>query len=167
MRREINKLDHVVSTNIDHIQVNDVIYNELKFDSSNSLSNNPVKDTLPIVTIILIGGKHYRNNLNSVITCLWDSRDTGSMINLKHINPYNPKLRSYKVDYIIYFGPYRTTHDVKVPFIMPDFPIRKTITHRVHIDKVIVYEGIGYVMIIFHDLMIQLGLKAGFSHQVK
>ena len=48
MRREINKLDHVVSTNIKYNQVNDVILNELEFYSSNSTDNNNVKDPLTI-----------------------------------------------------------------------------------------------------------------------
>ena len=48
LRREINKLDHVVSTNIKYNQVNDVILNELEFYSSNSTDNNNVKDPLTI-----------------------------------------------------------------------------------------------------------------------
>ena len=57
MGSEINKLDHVVSTNTKNNQVNDVIHNELKIDSINSLENSTVHDPLPIVTISLISGK--------------------------------------------------------------------------------------------------------------
>ena len=64
MRNKINKLYHVVSTNINYNHVNYIIDNELKFDSSNSLANNPVKDPPHIVTLSLIGGKKSRQALN-------------------------------------------------------------------------------------------------------
>ena len=51
--RKINYLEPIVSTNKNYNQVNDVVYNELKFYSSNSLSNNIVKDPLHIVTLRL------------------------------------------------------------------------------------------------------------------
>ena len=57
MKREVNKLYHAVSTNIKYNQVNYSIDNELKFDSSNSLANDSVNDTLHIVTISLRGRK--------------------------------------------------------------------------------------------------------------
>ena len=56
-RREIFKLDHDFITNTKYNQVNDVINIELKFDRSNSLSKYPVNYPLPIVTVILRGGK--------------------------------------------------------------------------------------------------------------
>ena len=46
-----------MSTNIKSNQVNGGIDNELKFDSINSLSNDSINDTLPIVTISLRGRK--------------------------------------------------------------------------------------------------------------
>ena len=61
---------------------------------------------------------------------------------------------------------YCVMHDVKVPFYMPDFSNSKIINHRfcVHNDKGEL--GIGYDMIIGRDLMVQLGLTAGFKLQV-
>ena len=58
----------------------------MKFDSSNSIDNNPIQDTLTIVNIGLRGGRHLRHTLNSGITCLWDSGSTSIMINHKRIN---------------------------------------------------------------------------------
>ena len=47
-----------MSTNVkNNNQVNDVIDNGLKFDISNSITYNPVTDTLSIVAISLRGGK--------------------------------------------------------------------------------------------------------------
>ena len=57
-----------MSTNIKSNQVNDAIENELKLDISNSLANNPVKNPLHIVTVILIGSKKSRHTLKSGIT---------------------------------------------------------------------------------------------------
>ena len=57
-KTKINCMYHVLITNIQYNQLNDVIENELKFDSSNSLSNNPVNDTLSIVTLSLIFSKN-------------------------------------------------------------------------------------------------------------
>ena len=57
LKREVNKLYHAVSTNINYNQVNDSIENELKFDSSNSPANDSINDTLHIVTISLRCGK--------------------------------------------------------------------------------------------------------------
>ena len=57
LKREVNKMYHTVSTNIKSNQVNGGIDNELKFNSSNSISNDSVNDTLPIVNISLRGRK--------------------------------------------------------------------------------------------------------------
>ena len=58
---EINKLYNSVSTNIKSNQINDVINNELKFNSNNTLANNPVNDSSPIVTVILRGDENYKH----------------------------------------------------------------------------------------------------------
>ena len=58
MKREHNRLDHVVSTNINTNEVHGVVDNKLKFDISNSLDNNPAHDPLPIATISLRDGKN-------------------------------------------------------------------------------------------------------------
>ena len=54
----------IVITNINTNKVNEIVDNELIFDSSNSLSHNPVQDPLPIVTIILRFSKNSRQTLN-------------------------------------------------------------------------------------------------------
>ena len=70
-----------MSTNIKTNQVNDVIENELKFYSSNSLSNNPSQDPLSIVNISLRGSKKFRQTLISGLTFLvfivvqWNHQD--------------------------------------------------------------------------------------------
>ena len=98
MRSGNNRLDHVASTNlVDHDQLNEVVDNELKFDSSSSLSNNPVKDALPIFTVSLIVVHKYRHTLNSGLTLLWYSGATDIMMNCKHLNPYQLKLKAKKV----------------------------------------------------------------------
>ena len=54
-------LDHVLSTNlVYHNQVNNVVGNEMKFYISNSLTNDPVNEILPKMTIWLRGGKNSR-----------------------------------------------------------------------------------------------------------
>ena len=52
-------MDHIVSTNMNYNHVNDVVCNELNFDSSNSLANNPVNRPQSIVTLSLREGKKY------------------------------------------------------------------------------------------------------------
>ena len=155
-----------MSTNINKNQVDDVFDNELKFESSNSLANNHVQDLLPMVTIRIIVGNKYRHTLNSGITFLWEIGSNHRMIERKHINPYKSKLRANKVEYNTASGPYKTTHDAKVPFSMPQFSNRKIITHCFHIGNTQGDTGIGYVMIIGHDLMFQLGLKEKFGRQL-
>ena len=100
-------MDHVVSTNIKSNHVNDFIGNELKFDSINSPAKNPVKDTLPIVYIILGGSKKSIHTLNLGSSLLWDSGVTNSMIKCDHI-------RANKVECSIYYGSYK-------PYIMQRF----------------------------------------------
>ena len=78
-----------------------------------------------MVTISLRASKKYRRTLNSGLTLLWEIGFIESMINSKHINPYKSKLISNKVEYRTASGPYKTTHDVKVPFSMPEFSNRK------------------------------------------
>ena len=123
-------------TNINYNQVNNVIDNELKFYSGNILANNPVKVPLTIVTISLIGGKKSIHTLKSYIICLWFIGATNRMIKCKHINRYKSKLIFNKVEYIIADGPCKTTHDVKVSFILPGFYSSRIITHCFHMDNV-------------------------------
>ena len=73
---------------------------------------------------------------------------------------------SNKVEYITSAGLYFMTHDVKVPFCVPEFYISKIILHLFHFDSNEVKLGIGYDMIIGRDLMVQLGLLGDFKHQV-
>ena len=75
-------------------------------------------------------------------------------------------MRSNKVEYITVAGMYFTTHDVKVPFCMPEFSSRKISNHQFHVDNDEDESGIGYDMIIGCDLMVKLGLTADFKHQV-
>ena len=60
-------------------------------------------------------------------------------------------------------GPYCTTHDVMMTFCMPDFSSSNIIEQRLHVDDDKGELGIGYDMIIGHDLMIKLGLSADFK----
>ena len=135
MKRGIKNLYHVVSTNINTNKVNDIIENELEFDSSNSLANNNVKYPLPIASKMLKGGKKSRQTLNSGLTLLWDSEATNRMVKRNHINPYNTKLMDNKDKYSTYDGWYKTTHDVKVTFRMSEFSFRKIITYCFHVDN--------------------------------
>ena len=76
------------------------------------------------------------------------------MISRKHINPYKSKLKGKKFEYITPAGSYTTTHDVKVPFSMIEFSIRKFIMHCFHLYNPFGDERIGYDMIIGCDLMV-------------
>ena len=108
-----------------------------------------------MVTISLRGVKKSRHTLKSGLTCLWDSGSTYIMIKRNNVNIYDPKLRDNTVDYSTAAGPYKTTHAVNVPFIMPYFSSTKIITHRFHFDKNRCNEGIDYVIITGRDIMIK------------
>ena len=71
-----------------------------------------------------------------------------------------------KVDYSTASDMYCTTHDVKVPFCIPELSISKIINHYFHVDNDKRESGIGYDTIIGRDLMVQLGLTADFKRQV-
>ena len=77
-------------------------------------------------------------------------------------------MRYNKVECSTPTGPYYTTHDVKVPFCMPEFSSRKIISHRFYVDKNKGKSGIDYNMTIGRVLMVQLqlGLSADLNHQV-
>ena len=75
-------------------------------------------------------------------------------------------MRSNKVEHSTAAGVYCTAHDVKVPFCIPEFSSIKIINHRFHVDNDKYESGIGCVMIIGHDLMVQLGLTDDFKRQV-
>ena len=59
-----------------------------------------------------------------------------------------------RVEYSTYVEPYFTTHYVNVPFSIPDFSSSKTILHCFHVDNNEAELGIGYDIIIDHDLMV-------------
>ena len=99
MKREINNLGQIESNRINTNKVNDIFYNELKFDSSNSLANNHVQYPLPMVTKRLRGVKISRQTSNSGLTCLLDSGYTYSMIKCRHFNAYKYTLRANKVGF--------------------------------------------------------------------
>ena len=61
---------------------------------------------------------------------------------------------------------YSKIHDFKAPFCMPEFSRNKIIHQHFHVDNDIGKSGIGYAMIVGHDLMVQLGLPVNFKHQV-
>ena len=88
------------------------------------------------------------------------------MINCKHINPYNSKLKANKVKYSTASVPYKTTHDLKVSFSMLNFYSRKIKTYSFHVDNAGLDAGIFYDMNIGRYLMVQLGLKAKFGSQI-
>ena len=85
-----------------------------------------------------------------------DSGATDSMIKRRHTNNYELQMRSNKVEYSTATGVYCRTHDVKVPFFIPDFSSSKITYHRFHVDNNKVNSRIGYDMIIGRDLMVNL-----------
>ena len=88
------------------------------------------------------------------------------MIKRRHTKHYERKMRSNIVEYITAAGVYCTTHDLKVPFCMPELYGRKIINHLFHVDNDEGESVIVYDMIIGHDLMVQLGLMDDFKRQV-
>ena len=106
----MNRLDHIVSTNF--------VDNELKFYGSNSLANNHINNPLPIMNIILRGGKKSRQVLNSGLTFLWDIGAIYSMIKRKLINNYKSKLRANRIKHSMGAVLYKNIHDVKIQFII-------------------------------------------------
>ena len=69
-------------------QHNDSIEHELNFDNKFRLSGRN-KDLLPVVTVILRGGKKQRATIISSLTCLWDSGYNNIMIHIKHTKHYD------------------------------------------------------------------------------
>ena len=68
-----------------------------------------------------------------------------------------------KLEYSTAAEVYYTTHDVKVPFCMPEFSSSKITNHHFHVDNNKGESCIGYDMIIGRDLMVQLVLTADFK----
>ena len=72
------------------------------------------------------------------------------MINRQHTKNYERKMWSNKVEYSTSNGVYCTTHDVKIPFCIPEFFSSKIINFCFHVDNDKGESGIGYDMIIVH-----------------
>ena len=123
---------------------------------------------LALLTVSLKGDKKNRETIMSSLSCLWDSRATNSMIDTKNIDIglYGCNIHSNKVEYITATGLYSTTHDVKLPFCMPYCSSSKVIWPHFHVDNNEIESGIGYDMITFSDLMIQLGHMDNFKSNV-
>ena len=147
-------------------QSNKAIKNEPAFDTNIFNLSSGNSNPLPVVTVSLLEVKKHRAKTVSGLTCLWDSGDTDSTIKRKRTKQYDLKIRSNKVEYSTATGMYCTTHDVKLPFGMPEFSTRKIINHRFHFENDKVESGICYDTIIGRDLMVQLGLTANFKRQL-
>ena len=136
-------------------QSNKAIDNESTFDNSSFILSSGTSDLLPVVTVYLRGEKKNREAVVSGLTCLWDSEATDSMIKRRHNKHYERRMRSNRVEYSTAASVYCTTHDVKVPFCIPEFSSSKIINHRFHVDNYEVESGIGYDVIIGRELMVQ------------
>ena len=147
-------------------QSNEAINSEPKFDNSSFNLSSGTSDLIPVVNVSLRGGEKHRARIIAGITCLWNSVATDNMIEIQHTKHYERKMRSDRVEYNTANGVYYTTHDFKVSFCIPEFSSSKIINHRFHVDKDEGESGIGYDMIIGHDLMVKLGLTANFKCQV-
>ena len=104
------------------------------------------KEPLSVVTDRLPEGKEHRATIISGLTCLWDSGATDIIIKKKHTKPDERKMSSNKVECSTAAGTYSKTHDIKVPFFMPDFSRSKIISHLFRVDKSESESGIGYDM---------------------
>ena len=102
----------------------------------------------------------------SGLTCLWDSRATNSMINIKHTKYYEHNMRSIKLEYSTSIGLYYTTHGVKITLFIREFSISKIIDHRFHVNDKKGELVIGYDIIIVRDLMVKLGLTSNLNRQL-
>ena len=164
----MNRLDHIVTENLKNYkdQGNEAINSKPEFDTSIFNLSSGNSDPLPVVTVSLRGLKKHRSTTVAGITSLWYSWATNIMIKIRHNKHYERKMRSNKVEYSTATGVYCTTHDVKVPFCIPYFSSSKIINHRFHVDNDKWESGIGYDMIINHELMVQLGLTDNFKRQV-
>ena len=140
--------------NIYNDKINEDIDNEPGFDNSSFSLSSGTSDPLPLVTVSLRGGNKHRATVVAGLTCLWDSGSTDRMIKRRHTKHYERKMWSNRVDYSTAAGVYCTTHDVKVPFCMPELSGIKIIIHRFRVDKDEGESGIGYDMIIGRDLMV-------------
>ena len=84
---------------------------------------------LPVVTVSVIGVQKHRAMMVSGLTLLWYSRDTNSMIKIKHTKHHERIMRSNTVEYGTAVELYCTMHDVKLLFCIPEFSIIKIIEH--------------------------------------
>ena len=96
---------------------------------------------------------------------MWDSVATDITIKRRHTIPYELNMRSNKVIYSTSTWWYCTKHDVKVPFLMPEFSSRRIILHRFHVNKNEGESSIVYYIIICRDMMVQLCPSANFRRQ--
>ena len=94
--------EHIISHSDQQLkkkdQCNDEIDYDPKFDNEFCLYSVPPMYTLTLVTVSLRGGKKNRAKVISRLTCLWDIRYTKITINSKHTGPYEPRMRSNKVE---------------------------------------------------------------------
>ena len=71
-----------------------------------------------------------------------------------------------KVEYSTAAGTYCTTHDVKLPFCIPDISISKIITHTFYVNNKEGDTGIGCDILIGQYLVVQLGKISDSKHNV-
>ena len=120
-RKEINKLDHVVTENLKNYQdhSNEAINSDPTFDKSSFNLSSGTNNPLPVVNVYLQGVNTHIETTFYGLTCLWESGATNIMIKRLHTKNYERKIRSNKVEYSTTAGVYFATHDIKVPFCMP------------------------------------------------
>ena len=88
------------------------------------------------------------------------------MIKRRHTKHYECKMWSNRVEYSTANGVYCTTHDVKVPFCIPELSSSKINNRCIHVDNNEGELDIGYDLIIGRELLVHLGLTADFKRQL-
>lgn len=159
--KEINKLDSIVSNNIEHPSKLD---NDIRLTSELKISQDSVdenKEVTPVTFTAIRKGKRNRKVFKSNLRTLLDSGSSDSIIRKGLVAEKPHKWKKSVKKFNTAGGEVSTEYVTNVNFNLTEFSESKIINWKFNVSEN--SNDLGYDMIIGRDLMVELGLIINFK----
>ena len=107
-----------MNCSINNNKINEIQWDEFKFDTNLDITDRKVSNPTPVVTVNLIIYKKSHDINAAALKLLWDGVYSGITTNHKYIKLFKSNMYPNRVEYSASVSMYCITHDVKVDISM-------------------------------------------------